>query len=154
MVIYYGGVKLKNSIKEIVDKLIKKFKTDDPFELSELLKIQVIYWPLHEEVNGLYQYEKRVKLIYINSSLPHLIQRVVCAHELGHAILHPKLNCTFLKNHTFYNINKYENEANRFAAELLISDKLKKEYPIYFNLEQISISEGLPIELFKLKFEK
>ncbi|MBV7275440.1 ImmA/IrrE family metallo-endopeptidase [Clostridiaceae bacterium UIB06] len=145
---------MKNYIKEKVDKLIKKFKTDDPFELAKLLKIKVVYWPLHEEVNGLYQYEKRVKLIYINSSLSYLMQRVVCAHELGHAILHPKLNRTFLKKYTFFNLNKYENEANKFASELLISDDLVKEYPSYFNLEQISISEGLPIELFKLKYEK
>lgn len=154
MFVLRGGVKLRNHIKEKVDQLIKKFKTDNPFELAELLKIQVVHWPLHEEVNGLYQYEKRVKFIYINSTLPYLMQRVVCAHELGHAILHPKLNCTFLKNHTFYNINRYENEANRFASELLISDNLKEDYPSYFNLEQISLSEGLPIELLKLKFEK
>ena len=44
------------------------------------------------------------------------------AHELGHAILHPKENCYFLRNQTFLN-TKIEQEANAFAAEFLIPDE-------------------------------
>ncbi|MDP4143232.1 MAG: ImmA/IrrE family metallo-endopeptidase [Bacillota bacterium] len=143
---------MRGCIKDKVKILIKKYKTEDPFIIADLLHIHVIEWPLHEEINGLYQYERREKFIYINSSLPDYVQKVICAHELGHAILHPKTNCTFLKNHTLFNINKYEKEANLFAIEMLISDEKIENYKEY-SLQQIAAIEKVPLEILKLKFQ-
>jgi Zn-dependent peptidase ImmA (M78 family) len=70
----------------------------------------------------MYQHDFRKKLIYINSKLDHQVQRQVLAHELGHALLHKRLNTVFLDTHTCLNVNKLEVEANTFAAELLIPD--------------------------------
>jgi Zn-dependent peptidase ImmA (M78 family) len=58
----------------------------------------------------------------------------------------------FLEQNTFCVKNKYELEANRFASYLMIPDNLIEQYPSYFNLEQIALSEELPVELLKLKF--
>ncbi|MFQ8777280.1 MAG: ImmA/IrrE family metallo-endopeptidase [Roseburia sp.] len=51
------------------------------------------------------------------------------AHELGHAILHRKENCYFIRNKNTVTLNsKNEIEANKFAMELLISDEVLLEY--------------------------
>ena len=44
------------------------------------------------------------------------------AHELGHAILHPRQNCYFIRNKTFLSADRIEIEANTFAIELLVPD--------------------------------
>ena len=48
------------------------------------------------------------------------MERHVLAHELGHAILHPKINITYLESNTFYSKEKFEIATNTFAAELLL----------------------------------
>lgn len=142
-----------NDIKKIVDRLIKKYSSNNPFELADYLNCTVIITNLDEDVRGFYQHFQRNRLIYINGSLPEYDQNIVCAHELGHAVLHTKLNILFLENNTCCIKNRYEREANNFAAELLIPDNILSQYPNYFNLEQIAASVGLPVELLKLKFK-
>jgi Zn-dependent peptidase ImmA (M78 family) len=75
---------------------------------------------MHEEINGFYKYDRRNKYIVINSNLMDEMQRFVCSHELGHAVLHPRANTPFLRKNTLFSIDKIEIEANRFAIELLI----------------------------------
>lgn len=55
--------------------------------------------------------------------------RLVMAHELAHSIMHRKENCYFIRNKTLLLNSKIENEANTFAAELLIPDELIFEHP-------------------------
>lgn len=139
-------------IKNEVDKLRKKYKTDNPFELASFMKIQVVPWDLHEEINGFYRYDKRNKYIFINMNLDETLQRFVCAHELGHAILHPRANTPFLREKTFFSLEKIEVEANTFAVELLLSDQYIHEYE-NTNLSIYEIGEmfGVPKELSHLK---
>lgn len=84
----------------------------------------------------------------INQDLSKERQRQVCAHELGHAILHPKSNTPFLRANTLYSVNKLETEANRFMALLLhpateIQDYAQCGYTLY----QIADICGLTPEL-------
>ena len=67
---------------------------------------------------------KNHKCIFLNESLSEREMMLVMAHELGHAILHRKENCYFIRNHTLLLTSKNEIEANTFAAELLIPDDL------------------------------
>lgn len=78
------------------------------------------------------------------------MERHVLAHELGHAILHPKTNITYLESNTFYSKEKIEIAANTFAAELLIEDSLFDEYK-HHTIEKMAAMENLPIELIKIK---
>jgi len=73
-------------------------------------------------INGIYQNDYRKKIIHINENLDHYLKRQVCAHELGHAVLHKSINSFFWDKCTFMLTNKIEVEANLFAAELLIKD--------------------------------
>lgn len=80
-------------------------------------------------------------------------KRLVMAHELGHAVLHRKENCYFIRHKTLFLSDRIEREANRFAAELLIPDSLIYQYEGY-SARQIAYAEGLNEELLRLKFEK
>lgn len=64
------------------------------------------------------QTSKRKRWIFINEDIPSdsSLFRVVVAHELGHALLHRKENCAFLKNKTLLLTSGIEREANLFAA--------------------------------------
>lgn len=139
-------------ISYIVKKLIKRHKTRNPFELADRLNINVKQWPLHSDIKGIYQYYKRNKFIYINQSLPYSEQKLVCSHEIGHAVLHGNQNISFLEGNTFFVKNRFEIEANKFAAELLIPDDILQKYPGYFSIEQIASAENIYPELLKLKF--
>lgn len=136
-------------IKEKVNQLKKKYKTDCPYELASCLKVRVRYHDLHREINGFYKYERRNQYIVINDNLDLSLQRVVCAHELGHAVLHPRTNTPFMKKNTLLSTSKIEREANRFAAELLISDNDLYEYE---SLQHIASIHNVPIELLRLKY--
>lgn len=150
---YQGGLTLDNIIESIVKRLIKKYNTRNPFELASYLHIKVLDEPLGKNLKGFYQLCPKNKIIHINETLKNKEKIFICSHELGHAMLHTKLNVLFLERNTFCVKSKYEIEANKFACQLMISDNLIKEYPSYFSLEQIATSEGLPVELLKLKFK-
>ena len=141
-------------IKQRVNKITKLYHTNDPFELAQLLNIEIIPWDFNGEILGLYVYERRNRYILYNKSLKNDVDmwRFVIAHELGHAVLHSKLNTPYLKRSTLYSIDKIEKEANRFATELLMPDKLLGE----FKNEGITIYEaaqiyGIPREFAELK---
>lgn len=137
-------------IKKVADRLIRKYNTRNPFELASCINVKILYEDLGH-VNGFYQSCPKNKIIHINKNLDSDLKRIVCAHELGHALLHSKLNILFLEKNTFCVKNKYEREANKFAAEVLIEDNIMHEYKD-FTIEQISLSENMNIELLKLKF--
>lgn len=138
-------------VREIAQHMMKKYKTNDPFELAEYLKIKIMYEYLGKHARGFYQSCPKVKIIHINNELDNADRRIVCSHELGHALLHSKLNIIFLQKHTFCVKNKFEREANTFAAELLIPSGLLLENPDY-SIDQIAALHNIPVELLKLKY--
>ncbi|MGR6904768.1 ImmA/IrrE family metallo-endopeptidase [Lysinibacillus sp. BSL11] len=139
-------------LKEYVANLINKYATRDPFELATLLNIYIIKWNLHEEIRGYYKYDRRNKYIVINSNLSDEWKRIVCAHELGHAILHPRLNTPFMRKSTLFSVDKIEREANLFAAYLLIPDENLFEYYGEMTIYDIAALHQIPIELIRLIF--
>lgn len=138
-------------IKEKINQLKLKYNTDCPYQLANHLKIHVLQHDLNHEINGYYKYDRRNQYIVINSNLEKHTQNIVCAHELGHAVLHPKINTPFMRNNTLLSVNKIEREANRFAAELLIPDESLNEYE---TIQNIASLHNVPLELVELKCEK
>lgn len=138
-------------IKNIVQELIKKHGTNNPFEIASQMNIHVIERDLHEDIYGFYRYVRRNKFIFINSNIAKYKKFHVCSHELGHSTLHPDLNTPFMMSNTFLSVDRIEREANRFAAELLIPDESFIEYN---NIYDIASIHQVPIELVQLKCEK
>ncbi|HBM81118.1 MAG TPA: hypothetical protein DD426_09840 [Clostridiaceae bacterium] len=87
------------NIKSEVRKLINLYQTSDPFALCKALNILIIKIDLGS-IRGIYQYKNRKQIIYLNCNLHSTLSRQVCAHELGHAILHKKTNTIFLDTYT------------------------------------------------------
>lgn len=142
-------------IQKKVRQLIKKYKTIDPFELADNLNIIVLFWYLHHEINGFYKLEQRNRFIVINKNLADEEQRFVCAHELGHAILHRNINTPFFRKYTFFSVDRIEMEANTFAVELLIPDdelSEKRKRNTCLTIREIAQIFKVPQEVVRLKF--
>lgn len=142
---------MSSSIKEIVCNLVKKYKTNDPFEIASQREVIILFVTL-KGVLGFHNTFNRIHAIHISNELDETMQRFVCAHELGHAILHPKINTPFLRRNTFQSIDRIEIEANSFAVELLLPDETIKDYwntnMTIYDAAKIS---GIPAELVHLK---
>ena len=137
-------------IKTKVLRLCRRYHTRDPFVLAEQLNILVLKEPLGS-INGYYNQCYRQKFIHINEDLPPHRQKFTCAHELGHAVLHPKANTPFLRSNTLFCVSRLEKEANCFAAELLCPDEFLAEYPDY-STEQLASILGIRQELIACKY--
>ena len=136
---------MRKDIKKIVNRYVRKYNTRNPFELADYLGVQVMIGNLGSR-SGCYMFLKNHKCIFLNENLDEYEMRVVMAHELGHAILHRKENCYFIRNKTFLLTSKNEVEANTFAAELLIPDEIlleNKNYTIKQFSRLLKYSENL-----------
>ncbi len=141
---------MKYNIEKLVAKLKKKYDTKNPFQIAKNLNIKIFFEDLGN-IRGFYQSCPKNKVIHINCNLDDNEKLIVCSHELGHAILHAKLNVLFIEKNTFFVKNKFEIEANKFAAELIIASDVNTKYPGY-TFEQIAAAENINSELIKLKF--
>ena len=137
------------NIKRLVNSLVRKHKTRDPFEIIENLNAIVVFHPL-QGVRGFYQYFQRNNIIYIDETLSEHEQRLVCAHELGHMLLHKKSNAIFMDSRTQLNTTKYEIEADRFAMDLIMSDEEIEEH-LYLTTAQFSRLFGYSKKLIELR---
>lgn len=139
------------NIKGKVTNLIKKHNTNDPFKIADYENILVVREELGKTF-GYYSYHKRFKFIHINEKLDETLQKFVCAHELGHAKLHPKANTPFLRANTLFSVEKIELEANTFAVELLLPDESILEYrDTNLTIYDAAMINGIPKKLITLK---
>ncbi|MBT2196668.1 ImmA/IrrE family metallo-endopeptidase [Bacillus thuringiensis] len=138
-------------IKEYVMKIVKKHGTTNPFEIAKRKDIIVLFEDLGNTL-GFYNTYKLFKFIHINNRIDETTQRFVCAHELGHALLHPKANTPFLRNKTFFSVDRLEIEANTFAVELLLPDEMISEYQdTNLSIQEIAEIYGIPESFARLK---
>lgn len=111
-----------------MEDYVKQFKNRDPYFVAKNKNIMVSEADLGE-VYGYYTKIKRIKFIFINSNLAVDKKRFTCAHELGHALLHPDAFTPKLSKITMLSDLKIENEANGFATNFLM-DGSHAEYHI------------------------
>jgi Zn-dependent peptidase ImmA (M78 family) len=139
-------------IKEIVSGIIEMYGTNDPFELCDFLNIKIMQSNLGQEIKGFFQRTKNgYEILHLNSELIPDEEKYICAHELGHAILHTDLSLQFFIENKLQIKNKYEIQADKFAAELLIN-AVDKPLLENMTINQMSYYYKVPIELIKYKF--
>lgn len=144
---------MNNYIKRVVENLIKKYKTECPYELANYLNIILIIQPLGQPL-GMYKYINRNKVIFLNSKLNEYERRYVLAHEIGHAVLHPKVSCFFTNTKNLNKVKK-EYEANLFASEFLINFNNMDYLCIQgYSINQLSSYYRVPCELIEFKFRE
>lgn len=144
------------SISSVIERLTQKYHTRDPFTICQMMDIKIRYMDLGLTIKAYYFYQSRIKNIVINSRAGEIIQKVLCAHELGHAILHTDLATMkgFHELELFDNTSVTEYEANLFAAELIIPDDdlfelLNDKDKSFFGISQ---ELCIPSELLDFKF--
>lgn len=141
---------MKDWIKKEVAYYIRKYGTRDPHLLANELGILVYHYELGD-CQGCYLYIKRRKCIFLNQNLEAQSENMVLGHELGHAILHKKQNCYFLRDKTLL-LPGIELEANIFAAELLIPEETILENSEY-TIEQLARLLGYEEDFVRLKLQ-
>ena len=139
------------NIHKKVEQLVKKYQTRNPFEMIKNMNVILVFYPL-ERVKGFYQYFQRNNIIYIDERLSDKEKMFVCAHELGHMMLHKNANTIFMDSRTLLKTSKYELEADRFAMNLLISDD-DIENNLEYTLPQLSRLFGYHEKLIELKLK-
>ncbi|MGN0335631.1 MAG: ImmA/IrrE family metallo-endopeptidase [Lachnospiraceae bacterium] len=107
----------RNDISNIVKQITTYYQSQDPFRIAKEMGATVLYVPL-KNVNGFYQRYLDQDLIYVNENLTEEEKILVCAHELGHMVLHNNVNSIFLESIKQVD-SVYELEANIFACMLL-----------------------------------
>ena len=138
-------------IKKRVNQLVRKFGTRNPLEIAERMGCIIVHHPL-DGVRGFYHYFQRNHIIYVDDRLPEHEMLFVIAHELGHVFLHKNSNAIFMDTRTHFVKSKYENEANLFAMDLLISDEDIEEH-LDYTTSQLSHLYGYHKALMELRLK-
>ena len=144
-------------IVDAVEKLKKRYHEDDPFLLCKAMGIKLLFQSLGtapDAIKGFILKSKRIIAITINCDLPLVIQKIIVAHELGHAVLHKNSGVfAFHEVPLFDDSSRYEKDANLFAAEYLLEDDRVLET---LNADNTFFSAAaalyVPMELLDFKF--
>ena len=153
-------MKTAEHIIETVDKLVRKYHTRDPYELCQLLGIKIHYYDLQKKLKGFFYYQSRQKNIVIDHNVNGILERILVAHELGHAVLHTKIAMMhgFQEMEVFDDRSIEENEANFFAAELLLEDgkvlECLSEHTFFETAKMLYVPAALLDYKFSLLHEK
>ncbi len=146
---------MSHYIKNIVNDIVKKYNTNNPFELANFLNIKIIYSEKLIVTKGFFKKINRNKFIFLNSNLDEVTCKIVVAHELAHSVLHENENIN-VYNDALANIkgSRFEYEANIFVSHLLIEDeKLFELLDENLDYKSIMYTLGISYEIliFKLK---
>ena len=146
-------------ILQIPEKLIKRFGTRDPFEIANMLGYSVKFINTKKQ-KGFCKILLNNFFIFINENMSPQMQRMTCAHELGHLLLHRDVlkRELFLAEMEIFDItDQKELEANEFAASLLIDDEellqlLREEYDVVTAASMLDVNVNmLMVKLLVMK---
>ncbi|QXE18276.1 ImmA/IrrE family metallo-endopeptidase [Clostridium sp. 001] len=138
-----------------VKHLIQRYNTRDPERIIKYLGIDLRYEDIGENTKGFYISLITNKYIVISSKLKEIEKVIVLTHELGHALLHYHRFTCFIREYTLFPRGRIENEANKFAAELLIDEKDIDKYSLENMCKgQIASYFGVTEKLVEYKFNK
>lgn len=134
--------------KQVAHRLVQQYGTNEPFQIIEAMGIIQLFENLGLDTWGYYTNIFRIPCIHINSLIEDFRQRYAAAHELGHHIIHKGISTPFLRENTLQSIDKIERQANQFAVELLMPDRLLLEG---LTLYEAATFCGVPHEIAHLK---
>lgn len=142
------------NMKVRVERLIAKYGTRNPELLAKELGITILRKPFKNNI-GFFKKVSGKKFIVLNSNLDQATQDIVLARELGVAILTSNTKGDYTDKCISFTSMDFETEANKFAAELLISEKdIANEHLKDFTLDQLARYYGFPKQLIEHKFNK
>ena len=138
------------NIKKFANDIANIHDTRNPFHIATENDIHILYEELGKNL-GYFSNLFRIKTIRINDHADPFLQPFICAHELGHALLHPHAGTHAFNRNSFIANCKIEKEANLFAVELLFPDELIAGHP-EIDIYNLARTFGIPYQLVYLKF--
>lgn len=125
--------KIQEEIEKIVCVLLKKFHNRDPFYIARCLGIEITFLDFNEYLPAFSERRNRYDRgrIYINKNFGTYTRKILCAHELGHLLLHDVCESTFFDSDIE---PEKEYEANYFVA-LLMPQIILSENALDFPVE-------------------
>lgn len=104
-------------------QVLREYGTRDPFTLAREMHIELLVRELGT-LKGFYKDVYGTPFIFLSRHLSRGEATLVCAHELGHHLLHRQFAAFgFEEVSVFSPASRREYEANLFAAELLLDTK-------------------------------
>lgn len=143
-----------NEIYRFVNKIKRKFRTDDPFDIAQMCNITIVHRDF-DNMKGMYTVQERCPFIFLDNELDEYMEKVVLFHELGHHFLHRHYAVSTFKEHSLYDMNsRFEIEANTFAANYIISDdEIERNMDYNYISEQLASCLCVPHELLLIKLK-
>lgn len=133
----------------------------DPVTIARGIGVNVTFVefePLHDNISGFYDAEEDA--IYVNKMEFPLRQTFTVAHELGHKILHEDWARSseykmLLRDAASDSKDPFEQEANSFAANLLVPREMLNNYWQTLSLDQLSqlFAVSVPVIKNRISFE-
>jgi len=108
-------------ISRQVKELMVQYKTTNPFELADYLGYELVPFDFRH-IRGMLIVLNEATYIGYSTRLPRRLQRLVVGHEIAHRLLHRGNYFMFLED-TCFNPGKFERQANKFVAELVLSER-------------------------------
>lgn len=139
--------KAKKSALNLLNKLGYTYPPIDPIEISNALGVKVIFVNFdnfEEYINISGFYFAKENSIYVNKNESASRQIFTISHELGHKVLHNEWANTndyqvlYKENLEIPSQNLYEQEANCFAANLLVPRHMLNKYKNFANVEELA----------------
>lgn len=137
------------NIKKFANDIANIHDTRNPFHIATENDIHILYEELGKNL-GYFSNLFRIKTIRINDHADPFLKPFICAHELGHALLHPHAGTHAFNRNSFISNCKIEKEANQFAVELLFLDELIAGHP-EIDIYNLARTFGIPYQLVYLK---
>lgn len=112
-------------IHTTVSALIREHHTRDPYVIARARGIELMPADLGS-LRGMIQWINQKLFLFLNNTLDTQTRLLICAHELGHAVLHLETLQLMggIQDITIFDCQHgTEAEANTFAADLLLSDR-------------------------------
>ena len=108
---------VQQEIKSVVSMLIQKFHSRDPFYIAHSLGIELSFLDFNKDILAFSERKNTHDrgCIYINNKLGSYSKKLLCAHELGHLLLHDICENTFFDS-DIEPLKEYE--ANYFTMTL------------------------------------
>lgn len=101
--------------------VIEKIGVSNPFSICNALNIKIKYIDI-EDIKGAVVKFFNTTTILLNNNLEGFNKYFILSHELCHAINHDFDEVKMFKDNSFYQTDRYEIEANKFAIELLLEN--------------------------------
>ena len=106
--------------------------TGDPYKIAKDFGFYVVesesaYPGFTAQIVGIQGYPK---IISINRAYTESSRRVLCAHELGHALLHGERTCNHFAGNSTVAFDDEEYEANLFAVAFLTDEHINERIAV------------------------